>query len=157
PLNMKTDFGPGCQPQVRGSERDDSGSRRHWHRARPRTDRSDQEVVDGPRVRQAGVLEPRVPPGPSVGVWVETAGCFRRTDGLLSGNAVLDDDTHNCRTRSGPQALAQGPHPGPRSYCLRCTLIALPLSLKGMDGAPARIIGIENLAIERSQDTLRIL
>jgi hypothetical protein len=36
-------------------------------------------------------------------------------------------------------------------------LIALPLSLKGMDGAPARIIGIENLAIERSQDTLRIL
>jgi kynurenine formamidase len=26
----------------------------------------------------------------------------------------------------------------------RFTLIALPLNLKGMDGAPARVIGIEN-------------
>ena len=79
-----------------------------------------------------------------------TAGRVRRGDGLLSGKAVLADDADAGRTRRQSQALAQGRHSDdPDAHRLdriapKFTLIALPLNLQGMDGAPARVIGIES-------------
>ena len=86
---------------------------------------------------------------PSVGEW-RRARCLRRGDGLLSREAVLAHDAHAGRTRRQSQALAQGRHPDDPdahqarpSIAAHFTLIALPLKLQGMDGAPARVIGIE--------------
>ena len=88
---------------------------------------------------------------PSVGELDRRARSGCRRDGLLSGKALLADAADARGTRREPQAMAEGWNSDGSVLTNldqignRFALIALPLRLTGMDGSPARVVGVRGL------------
>ena len=144
--------GARCQPQARGRRRQRrrSGADRRQVRRPARSPSSRRCGPTAPSANRSSGTTPSISSRASAngssgrGVSAVAMDCFpEKPFWLMTLTAG--------RARRQPQALAQGRHSDdpdahqPRQHRRPTfTLVALPLKLQGMDGAPARVIGIED-------------